>query len=281
MLYFLFLIDNIIVYHCVLCFNNFVNILSVRNLTKKFKINQKQQKNNKSNEKYLTALKDFSMDFKEGNIYGILGPNGAGKTTLLRILSSLIQPNSGEIFYNNKKITGDALEYKSKVGFLTSELKLDDFFTPDYTFTYFSKLYGISDEYIIKNKEKLFKEFEIDKYQDTKICNLSTGMKQKVYLAISLCNNPDIIIFDEPTNGLDLIGCKYVEDYLLNLKKQNKIIIVSTHIFSLIEDLCDEIAIILNGSKVLEGNLNELTKNKSLSDLFFELYEKEEKGVKN
>ena len=79
-----------------------MNTLSVRNLTKKFKINQKQQKNNKSNEKYLTALKDFSMDFKEGNIYGILGPNGAGKTTLLRILSSLIQPNNGEIFYNNK-----------------------------------------------------------------------------------------------------------------------------------------------------------------------------------
>lgn len=139
-----------------------MNTLSVRNLTKKFKINQKQQKNNKSNEKYLTALKDFSMDFKEGNIYGILGPNGAWKTTLLRILSSLIQPNSGEIFYNNKKITGDALEYKSKVGFLTSELKLDDFFTPDYTFTFFSKLYGISDEDIIKNKEKLFKEFEQD-----------------------------------------------------------------------------------------------------------------------
>ena len=80
-----------------------MNTLSVRNLTKKFKINKKQQKNNKSNEQYLTALKDFSMDFKEENIYGILGPNGAGKTTLLRILSSLIQPNSGEIFYNNKK----------------------------------------------------------------------------------------------------------------------------------------------------------------------------------
>ena len=159
---------------------------------------------------------------------------------------------------------------------LTSELKLDWFFTPDYTFTYMSRLYAIEEEKIKQNKEILFNRFGINSFKDVKISDLSTGMKQKVSLAISLCNDPQIIIFDEPTNGLDIVATKDVEDYLLSLKNENKIILISTHIFSLIEKLCDEVAIILHGNKVIEGDLKELTKEKSLSELFFELYKEEE-----
>lgn len=253
-----------------------MNELEIKDLTKKFKLSKKQQKTNKTTNPYLTALKNFSLSLKEGEIFGLLGPNGAGKTTALRIISSLIKADEGSVLLNNEDICKDISGYRKKVGFLTSELKLDGFFTPDYTFTYMSRLYGLDEETIKKNKEKLFERFGIRSFKDVKIADLSTGMKQKVSLAISLCNNPEIIIFDEPTNGLDIVATKDVEEYLLSLKDENKIILISTHIFSIIEKLCDKVAIILNGEKVLEGPLKELTKEKSLSDLFFELYEEEE-----
>lgn len=253
-----------------------MNELRVENITKSFKISKKQQKNSKSNVDRIVALQDFSASFKEGEIYGLLGPNGAGKTTSLRIIASLIKADSGEIYFNDKNIYDEIYFYRKKVGFLTSELKLDDFFTPDYTFTYMSRLYGLSEEETKANKEKLFNRFGISAFKDVKIHDLSTGMKQKVSLAISLCNNPDVIIFDEPTNGLDIVASKDVEDFLLDLKKENKIIIISTHIFSIIEKLCDRVAIILKGKKVLEGELKEVTKDKSLDNVFFNLYYKEQ-----
>ncbi len=253
-----------------------MNELEIHNLTKKFKLSKKQQKTNKTTDPYLTALKDFSLTLKEGKIFGLLGPNGAGKTTALRIISSLIKADEGEVKLNNEDIYKDIYAYRRKVGFLTSELKLDGFFTPDYTFTYMSRLYGIEEDKIKQNKERLFNRFGINSFKDVKISDLSTGMKQKVSLAISLCNDPQIIIFDEPTNGLDIVATKDVEDYLLSLKNENKIILISTHIFSLIEKLCDEVAIILHGNKVIEGDLKELAKEKSLSELFFELYKEEE-----
>lgn len=215
------------------------------------------------------------MNINCGEIYGLLGPNGAGKTTTLRILATLIKPNSGKVYLDSKDIYEDVSSYRKKIGFLTSELKLDSFFTPNYTFDYMSKLYGMSNEEIKANKEILFDKFGITHFKDTKIANLSTGMKQKVSLAISLCHNPDIIIFDEPTNGLDIIASKEVENYLLDLKNKNKTIIISTHIFSLIEKLADRVGIINDGKLLLEGKLSELTKDKSLEDLFFELYKGE------
>ena len=252
-----------------------MNELRVENITKSFKISKKQQKNSKSNVDRIVALQDFSAVFKEGEIYGLLGPNGAGKTTALRIIASLIKADSGEIYFNDKNIYDEIYFYRKKVGFLTSELKLDDFFTPDYTFTYMSRLYGLSEEETKTNKEKLFNRFGISAFKDVKIHDLSNKIKKKVSLAISLCNNPDVIIFDEPTNGLDIVASKDVEDYLLDLKKENKIIIISTHIFSIIEKLCDRVAIILKGKKVLEGELKEVTKDKSLDNVFFDLYYKE------
>ena len=244
-----------------------MNELEIINLTKRFKLSKKQQKTNKTNDPYLTALKDFSLTLQEGEIFGILGPNGA---------SSLIKPDEGLVKLNGEDIYKDVYSYRKRVGFLTSELKLDGFFTPDYTFTYMSRLYGIDEETIKDNKEKLFNRFGINRFKDVKIADLSTGMKQKVSLAISLCNDPEIIIFDEPTNGLDIVATKDVEDYLISLKGENKIILISTHIFSIIEKLCDKVAVILHGEKVLEGDLKDLTKEKSLSDIFFELYTEEE-----
>ena len=157
-------------------------------------------------------------------------------------------------------------------------MKLEDFFTPNYLFDYFSHLHDVKEEDIKARKEKLFKEFGISDFAEVRVGDLSTGMKQKVALVISIVHDPNIIIFDEPTNGLDIITSKMVTDFLLKLKQEGKTIIISTHIFSLVERLCDRVGIIINGKMALEDTLENITKEKSLEDKFFEIYE--ERGEK-
>ena len=251
-------------------------ILVVKDLKKTFKLTAKQKKINKTSDSYKVAVNGLSFKAYKGEIYGLLGPNGAGKTTTLRMISSLIKADSGDALVDGISVTNNPEGVRGKIGFLTSELKLEDFFTPNYLYDYFSSLHGIDEETASKRKDELFKKFDIDSFKEVKIADLSTGMKQKVSLVISIVHNPDIIIFDEPTNGLDIITAKVVTDFLEDLKKNGKTIILSTHIFSLVEKLCDRVGIIINGKMILEGALNELTKDKTLEDLFFEIYEKEE-----
>lgn len=246
--------------------------LVAKGLTKTFPLNAKQRRERKDGSKAVVAVNDVDLNLESGEIYGLLGPNGAGKTTTLRMIATLIKPDSGKILFDGKDIRDDIIGYKKKIGFLTSELKLDDFFSPDYTFTYMSRLYGTDENKIQERKEKLFRQFGILDFKDTKIHDLSTGMKQKASLAVSLAHDPEVIIFDEPTNGLDIIAAKEVEDYLVNLKKEGKIILVSTHIFSLVEKLCDRVGILLNGKMAIEEKLSSLTKERDLETLFFDLY---------
>ena len=119
----------------------------------------------------------------------------------------------------------------------------------------------------------MFERFGISEFAEVKVANLSTGMKQKTSLVISMVHDPDIIIFDEPTNGLDVLTAKVVTDFLLDLKSRGKTIIVSTHIFNLIEKICDRVGIIINGSMVECDTLEQLCGGKTLEERFFEIYE--------
>lgn len=154
-------------------------------------------------------------------------------------------------------------------------MKLEEFFTPNYLFDFFSELHGVSEAEKNARKEAMFTRFGIDKFAEVKVGNLSTGMKQKVSLVISLVHDPDVIIFDEPTNGLDVLTARVVTDFLMDLKAQGKTIIVSTHIFSLIEKICDRVGIIINGHMVVCDDLKNLTAEKNLEDRFFEIYKEE------
>ena len=247
--------------------------IEIRHLHKTFPLTRKQRKEKHTEATRLTAVNDISLTLRSGEIYGLLGPNGAGKTTTLRMLSSLIDPDSGEVLFHGQHIKDNIGEYRKRVSFLTSELKLDDFFTPDYTFHYMGELFGVSKDEILSRKKALFDKFGINDFANVQIKNLSTGMKQKASLAIALCHDPEVIIFDEPTNGLDIIASRDVENFLIDLRKEGKTIIVSTHIFSLVEKLCDRVGIIANGSLVLEGEMREVTKEKSLENVFFDLLE--------
>lgn len=247
-------------------------ILRVEGLKKTFKLTRKQQKSEGTNLSVKIAVNDLSFTAYRGEIFGLLGPNGAGKTTTLRMLATLIKPDSGNAFIDGKSIVTDDEAVRRKIGFLTSELKLEEFFTPNYIYDFFSELYGVEKRAAQQRKRELFSKFGIDKFAEIKIANLSTGMKQKISLVISIVHDPDFIIFDEPTNGLDVLTAKVVTDFLLELKAAGKTIILSTHIFSLVEKLCDRVGVIIDGRLVALDSLENLTKEKNLEDTFFDLY---------
>ena len=252
-------------------------ILRVDELCKTFKLSRKQQKIERTNRKEILAVDHLSFIANQGEIFGLLGPNGAGKTTTLRMLSTLIRPDSGDAILDGCSVVNQPEQVRGKIGFLTSELKLEDFFTPNYLFDFFSQLHQVAEAAMQERKRQMFSRFGIDRFAEVKVANLSTGMKQKLSLVISLVHDPDIIIFDEPTNGLDVLTARTVTDYLEELRSQGKTIILSTHIFSLVERLCDRVGVIIDGRMIACGTLDEVCNGLSLEDRFFEIY-KEVKG---
>ncbi|MBQ8432869.1 MAG: ABC transporter ATP-binding protein [Clostridia bacterium] len=246
--------------------------LQATGLKKTFTLSAKQQKLEKTKNKKKVAVNGLSFDAYRGEIFGLLGPNGAGKTTTLRMIATLIRPDEGDITVDGLSVVKDPGGVRGRIGFLTSELKLEDFFTPDYLYDFFSELHGVDPKLRAARKKQLFEQFGIDKFAGVKVANLSTGMKQKASLVISVAHDPDIIIFDEPTNGLDVLTAKVVTDFLLELKERGKTVIVSTHIFSLVEKICDRVGIIIDGKMVACDALAAVCDGKSLEDRFFDLY---------
>ena len=247
-------------------------ILIAKGLRKTFTLSRKQQQIEKSTQKVKVAVDDLSFVANKGEIYGLLGPNGAGKTTTLRMLATLIRPDEGDAILDGISVVQNPDAVRSRIGFLTGELKLEDFFTPNYLFDFFADLHGVDPAVAAARKAELFSKFGIDRFAEVKVANLSTGMKQKVSLVISVVHDPDVIIFDEPTNGLDVLTAKVVTDFLLELRERGKTVILSTHIFSLVEKLCDRVGITINGRMVACDTLPAVCGGMSLEDRFFELY---------
>jgi sodium transport system ATP-binding protein len=247
-------------------------LLRADGLCKSFRLSPKQQRLEHTHDKLRRAVNDLSFSANEGEIFGLLGPNGAGKTTTLRLLATLIRPDRGDARIDGYSVVSQPDKVRERIGFLTSELKLEDFFTPNYLFDFFSDLHRVPPDLRAARKQALFATFGIDKFAEVKVAELSTGMKQKASLAISLVHDPAIIIFDEPTNGLDVLTARTVTDFLLRLRSQGKTVIVSTHIFSLIERVCDRVGVIIDGSMAVCGTLDEVRGGMSLEDRFFDLY---------
>ncbi len=250
-------------------------MIEIKNLTKIYKLNKKQMKELRTKDPVKTAVDHLSLTAQKGEIYGLLGPNGAGKTTTLRCIATIIKPTEGEIYVEGHEVQKEPEQVRTSIGFLTSEIKLDEQFDVDYMFRFFGRLHNIPQDVLTKRQEELFTYFGINEFAHKKIKELSTGMKQKAAIAVSLVHNPDIVIFDEPTNGLDIITARSVTDYLKKLRDEGKLVIVSTHIMSEAEKLCDRIGIIIDGCKVAEGTLKELLEHTHADDLeeaFFRYY---------
>lgn len=250
-------------------------IVVAEHLKKTFYLSKKQQRLERTKETSRVAVDDLSFTAYRGEVFGLLGPNGAGKTTTLRMLATLIRPDEGDAWIDGASIRTAPGDVRARIGFLTSELKLEDFFTPNALYDFFSDLHGVPADVRAARKQRLFARFGIDAFAEVKVGNLSTGMKQKVSLVISVVHDPDVIIFDEPTNGLDVITARVVTDFLGECRAAGKSILLSTHIFDLAEKLCDRVGIIIGGRMICCDTLEAVKDGLSLADRFFALYEQE------
>jgi ABC-2 type transport system ATP-binding protein len=203
----------------------------------------------------IKAVDNISFKLNSKIITGLLGPNGAGKTTTMRMLTGLITPDKGKILINNKDIKNAPLEIKKSLGYLPEENPLYSFLTVKEYLNFISEVKGV------KNTKKEIKKYAhdlgIEKVIDQKIENLSKGYKQRVGLSASLLGNPDLLILDEATSGLDPNQRIEIRDYLNNIKKT---ILFSSHILSEVQQICDEVIIINEGKIIAQGKIDKLLK---------------------
>ena len=231
-----------------------------------------------SRRKTTVAVSNVSFTARPGKIYGLLGPNGAGKTTILRCIATLLRPDEGTITVDRKSIHEDPRRVRNKIGFLTGDMKLSGYLTPRELLRFFGDLNHLERTRIDKQTKKLSSYLDMDEFLDRPVAKLSSGMKQKAAIAVSLIHDPQIVIFDEPTAGLDLLASKTVVDFLHDSKERGRTVILSTHIMAEAERLCDTVGILIAGELRAEGSRRELMRQfekPNLEDVFFAIAERE------
>jgi len=205
----------------------------------------------------IKALEKVSFNVGEGEIFGLLGPNGAGKTTLVKILLGITFATKGNATLFGKPTT--TVASRKKVGYLPENHKFPNYLTGEQVMDYFGGLSGLSKNYLDKNTYKFLKIVGMDEWAGAKIKKYSKGMMQRLGLAQAMISNPDLIILDEPTDGVDPIGRKEIRDVLLDLKKQGKTILLNSHLLSEIELICDRVAILNKGELIKVGSVEDIT----------------------
>jgi len=206
----------------------------------------------------LTAVRDLSLELSKGVICGLLGPNGAGKTTTIRMIMNIIIPDRGEIKILGKKMDE---KLKEKIGYLPEERGLYPKMKVDDLLSFFAGVKGISKKEAKKIINYWLERLEIADWRTKKINELSKGMQQKIQFIITIFNNPQLLILDEPFIGLDPINTELFKDIILELKQKGKTILFSTHIMEQAEKLCEEICLINKGENILSGKLSRIKRN--------------------
>ena len=221
-----------------------------------------------------TAVDGISFTVNPGEVFGLIGPNGAGKTTTLRMLCTVLKPTGGSASVAGYDVVTQASQVRRHVGFLSANTGVYDRMTALEMVTYYGQLNEIPPHLLEKRIDDLFAILQINDFRNVLGSKMSTGMKQKVSIARALVNDPPVLIFDEPTAGLDILVQRAVLDNIRLLRGQGKTILFSTHIMREVEKLCDRVAIMARGKIVACGTLNdlrELYKQDDLEELFFAL----------
>ena len=204
------------------------------------------------------AVNDLSFEIHEGEIFGLLGVNGAGKTTTFRMIMGLLDKTDGSITLDGKEIDYTMTD---KIGFLTEERSLLPMKTVLEQAIFYCALKGMDDKTIEERLDKYLKEFKIEEYKNKKIKELSKGNQQKIQFIISIIPEPKLLILDEPFSGLDPINVEMFKKEILRLKKENTMIIFSSHMMEHIEYFCDSLVILVKGNTVLKGKLTDIKKD--------------------
>ncbi len=217
----------------------------------------------------INALDNLNLDIKRGELLGIIGPNGAGKTTAIRMVCCILKPDIGEIMINGYSIHKDPLKIKSMIGYLPEEPNLYERFKAKDLLKYFAELYGVSKEDIDGRIDELLELVGMTDRRDDRINTFSKGLRQRISVARALIHNPDIIILDEPTMGLDPATANSIRNFISDLKGQ-KTMILCTHYMQEADALCDRVAI-LNKGKVIDVGTPEYLKSRIHGDLILKV----------
>jgi sodium transport system ATP-binding protein len=240
-------------------------MIHVENLTKSFRDLRRGQ---------VLAVDHVSFDAHRGEVFGLLGPNGAGKTTTMRILCTVLRPSGGIAQVAGYDVLTQASQVRQNIGFLSANTAIYDRMSAWELVAYFGRLYGMTEERLRKRMEEVFTELQMNDFRDVLGAKLSTGMRQKVSIARAIIHDPPVLIFDEPTAGLDVLVARSVLQNIERLRALGKCILYSTHIMREVEKLCDRVAIVGRGKILACGTLAELRQRHGqddLEELFFTL----------
>jgi sodium transport system ATP-binding protein len=220
------------------------------------------------------AVDDVSFTVQPGEVFGLLGPNGAGKTTTLRILCTVLKASAGFATIAGYDVATQPTEVRRNIGFVSANTGVYDRMTAREMVSYYGRLYGLNGDHLETRLRDLFDTLQMNDFLDVVGGRMSTGMKQKVSIARALVHDPPVLIFDEPTSGLDVLVQRAVLLNILELKRQGKTILFSTHIMTEVQKLCDRVAIMARGRIAACGTLAELREQSGqddLEELFFSL----------
>lgn len=201
------------------------------------------------------ALDDVHIQIASGRIHGLLGPNGAGKTTLIRILTRILFPDTGNIFYRGEPL---APRHVDKMGYLPEERGLYKKMPVWDQLLYFGRLRGLSRADVKAKARRWLEKLDLARWQHRKAQDLSKGMQQKVQFVIAVLHEPEFLIMDEPFSGFDPINAALIRDEILAMKKEGRTIVLSTHNMTSVEELCDEITLLHRSKVVLAGQVGEI-----------------------
>jgi sodium transport system ATP-binding protein len=215
----------------------------------------------------VTAADDVVFSVRPGEVFGLLGPNGAGKTTTLRMLCTLLKPTAGGATVAGFDVVTEPDKVRQNIGFLSANTGVYDRMTPREMVSYYGKLYGLRGDELTARLRELFDLLQMNDFTDTPGARLSTGQKQKVSIARALVHDPPVLIFDEPTTGLDVPVQRAVLSNITALRARGKTVLFSSHIMSEVERVCDRVAVMARGKVVDLGSLAELKDRHGESDL--------------
>ena len=233
-------------------------MLEIKELSKRFKS--------------VNVVDKLSFTVNEGEIVGLLGENGAGKTTTLRMISTMLKPTEGSVVVNGYDVIKQSDKVRNEIGILFGgDVGIYDRLTAKENIQYFGRLYGMADDEINRRIEELAKDLDMKEYIDRRAGKFSRGMKQKVSIARTIVHSPKVMLFDEPSTGLDVSAARVIHDFIIKCKGENKTILLSSHSMREVEKLCDRVVIINKGKLVEQGTVNELKaryKNEDLEEVF-------------
>jgi sodium transport system ATP-binding protein len=213
------------------------------------------------------AVDRVSFRVVRGEVYGLLGANGAGKTTTLRMILGLLAPTSGHAAVEGFSTAEVPDAVKARIGFVSTTAGLYQWLTPRELLLFFADLYNVPWQQIEANVMRLAETFGLIDFLDRRCATLSTGQKQRVNLARSLIHDPPVILLDEPTRGLDVLGSKVIFDYIAAARQAGKAVIVCTHRLDEAERMCDRFGLLHRGRMVHEGTLGELQQRTGMMTL--------------